>query len=366
MRKILILGAGNAQIDLIEYCKENGYIVYGCSYTNTDKGIPLLDYFEQINITDIEKVKEYAENIQADIIYSVGSDIAMPTVSRVCELLHLPHFVSYNTALTCNTKDNMRKTLGETFEGNVPYIVIRQKEDLEKINFFPVIMKPVDSQGQRGVYQAGSLQELIDNYDKSIIHSRKKQLIIEKYLDGREISVNAFFEKGNMRFSIVSDRISFSEYPGGIIKKHILPSGLCKDICERACALARRTASRLSISNGPAYFQMKVVEGIPYLIEAAPRLDGCHMWKFIKYYCGVDLLKASVNLLESTPSSAMNPVCRKGNFALEFICQKPGTPMREWNTDEIDYRRDYYDTGEEVRRLNGYMEKCGYMIYQEK
>ena len=49
MKKIMILGAGNAQIDAINYCKEKGYEVYGCSYTNTDPGIPLLDHFIQLD-----------------------------------------------------------------------------------------------------------------------------------------------------------------------------------------------------------------------------------------------------------------------------------------------------------------------------
>ena len=60
MKKVLILGAGNAQIDAIEYCKGQGYKVYGCSYTDTDKGIPYLDEFKQINIIDAEAVAEYA------------------------------------------------------------------------------------------------------------------------------------------------------------------------------------------------------------------------------------------------------------------------------------------------------------------
>ena len=59
-KKMLILGAGNAQIDVIEYCRDRGFEVHGLSYTDTDNGIPFLDKFEQINITDIDAVKEYA------------------------------------------------------------------------------------------------------------------------------------------------------------------------------------------------------------------------------------------------------------------------------------------------------------------
>jgi formate-dependent phosphoribosylglycinamide formyltransferase (GAR transformylase) len=70
-KKILILGAGNAQIDLIRYCKRMGMEVLGCSYSDTDPGIPLLDHFEQINITDVRGVIAYAEREAVDFIYSV-------------------------------------------------------------------------------------------------------------------------------------------------------------------------------------------------------------------------------------------------------------------------------------------------------
>ena len=68
--KVLILGAGNAQIDAIDYCKEHGWTVYGCSYTNTDKGIPLLDHFKQVDIKDEEGIAAYAKEEAVDVVYS--------------------------------------------------------------------------------------------------------------------------------------------------------------------------------------------------------------------------------------------------------------------------------------------------------
>ena len=71
-KKILILGAGEAQIDAIKYCKNKGLKVSGCSYTDNDPGIPLLDYFEQVDIKDINGVAELADRLKADLVYSVG------------------------------------------------------------------------------------------------------------------------------------------------------------------------------------------------------------------------------------------------------------------------------------------------------
>ena len=78
-KKLLVLGAGNAQIDLIEYAKNIGLEVYVCSYSNNDKGIGKADVFAQINIVDSEKIESYVKGNKIDYIYSVGSDIAVPT-----------------------------------------------------------------------------------------------------------------------------------------------------------------------------------------------------------------------------------------------------------------------------------------------
>lgn len=364
--KILILGAGNAQVDLIEYCKAAGYEVYGCSYTNTDKGIPLLDHFAQINIVDEKAVEQYAKEIQADIVYSVGSDIAMPTVETVCESLNLPHFVSGVTANICNTKDIMREKLGVDFEGNVPYKVIGSLEEAESIDFYPAIMKPVDSQGQRGVCEVAGFEDVKANYENSMSYSRQKRLIIERCIKGEEVSVNAFFENGRMTFGMVSDRIAFDEFPGGIIKKHVLPSRKSEKVQKQILDLARRVANRLSILNGPAYYQIIVKEDMPYLIEVTPRLDGCHMWRVIEHYCGINLLEKSMEMLGGHEASGWEMACKEGTYILEFVCQEPDTPMRMEIPRAVDFARLYYSKGDNVRRLNGFMEKCGYTIYREE
>ena len=103
-KRILILGAGNAQIDAIEYCKAHGYEVAGCSYTTVDCGIPHLDIFEQVDIKSIEGVKALAEKYSVSAIYSVGSDLAMPTVMKVSEELGLPHFITAEAAEICHSK----------------------------------------------------------------------------------------------------------------------------------------------------------------------------------------------------------------------------------------------------------------------
>ena len=178
-----------------------------------------------------------------------------------------------------------------------------------------------------------------------------------------KISIASLEDRGELIFAIVSDRISFDEYPGGIIKKHLLPTGFSENVIEKIKDLVKRALDKLEIYNGPAYFQIKVVDDEPYIIEVTPRLDGCHMWRLIKTYCNVDLLDISFKHLLGQKFTCI-PESGTGSYCLEFMCQPPHTKIIDHNVQEGIYTRWYYDIGDEVRELNGYMEKCGYNIYK--
>lgn len=367
-RKVLILGAGNAQIDAIEYCKNKGYEVYGCSYTSEDKGIPLLDGFQQIDIKDVNGVAAYAREIGADAVYSVGSDLAVPTVMKVCEMLGLPHFISSDTAAVCHAKHLMRGMLGNDFVGNAAFIVCETLDEALAFSDFPGMMKPVDSQGQRGCFKVESAEDIKKYFGASLGYSKEGKVIIEAFIDGPEVSVNGYMQNGKLKFALVSDRIVFDEFPGGIIKEHRVPSRFADTQAkEEIVDLVLRVNKTLGIENGPCYFQIKLNrENHPILLEVTPRLDGCHMWNLIKHYCGADLMDASFShLLEEKAVFEEKVPFPEKEYMLTFQCKETDAAFdrSEYDCSKAEYVFWYYETGERVRRLNGYMEKGGYRIY---
>lgn len=367
--RILILGAGNAQIDAIEYCKSHGFEVVGCSYTTVDSGIPHLDYFEQVDIKSIEGVTGLAKKYGVSAVYSVGSDIAMPTAMKVSEILGLPHFISYETAETCHSKGKMRETLGPDFRGNASYILCSTLEEALEYDAFPGMMKPVDSQGQRGCFKVEYSEDIRAHFDASIDYSFEGKVIIEEFIDGPEVSVNAYMQDGELRFAIVSDRYAFDEYPGGIIKKHIIPSSFAdKEAQEKTIDLAKRVASKIGVENGPFYCQIKLKNGTePVILEITPRLDGCHMWNLIKHYCGADLLDACFrHLLEGEAVLTDNYEMPDEEYCLEFMSKESNATFKgsDFDTSKAEFVCSYYKDGDRVLKVNGYIEKCGYMIYR--
>lgn len=365
-KKLLILGAGNAQIDLIEYARDAGFEIYGCSYTNTDKGIPLLDHFAMIDITDAGKIEKYVMENRIDYIYSVGSDIAVPTICKAAEKTGKFHFVSSRTAQLCCNKHLMREAFGKDSRFQVPYMVCKTLAEAEKASFYPMVIKPVDSQGQRGVYRVDNFAEVSKHFDSAMGFSKSGQIILEKYISGREVSVNAYVKDGEVIFSMLSDRESFPDLPGGIIKAHHLPSVFENTKTHTYIKeLVAEAVKTLEIGNGPVYFQIKVSDGYPYLIEVTPRLDGCHMWRLIKEYCGVNLLEMTMSHMLGKDIRTKKYDVSSVPYHTEFFCEPPKAVFQaeKYENRPGVYKRMYYETGDTVKRMNGYMEKCGYRIF---
>ena len=374
MKKILIPGTGNAQVDFIKHCKQKGYEVHTISYKDEGRGIDFADHFQLINITNTKAIEKYIREHSIDLIYTSGSDLAMPAISEVSEKLDLPHFVSANTSRICNNKILVRQKLSNLQDGNysIKFSKITDPDKVNQWNTFPSIVKPADSQGQRGINLANNHGELKKAIKTALENSRTKTAIVEEFIDGFEISVNTYIFEKNPLFYFVTERLSFPEYPGGIIKSHLFPVKRKIDT-EKIKKMVEEVSKELEIENGPAYYQIKInKQGNPKLIEVASRFDGCHLWRLISSMGGPDLFGVALNHLEGKDIKDHFP--KKPEFKtvkhaeLSFFTRKPFTRMKR-NEYEVSphaiYHEWYYEDGEAVRPVNSFMEKVGYQIIME-
>ncbi|WP_096550375.1 ATP-grasp domain-containing protein [Ureibacillus thermosphaericus] len=367
--KVLILGVAAVQMDAILELKKMGYDTHACAMAKDGPGADVADQFVEINILDVEEIIKYIKDNEISVVYSVGSDLAIPVACYISEKLGLPHFVSKETAHICNNKDLMRTTLGKGFKGNVDFQIIKNEEDIVNLDY-PFILKPADSQGQRGVKLINNSSEYLESYRLAKKYSRSGLVILEKYISGPELSINGYLINGKVVFLIPSDRETWPEYTG-LIHKHVVPSkNLNSEIREEITDIIESACQKLGIINGPVYSQIKLEQDNPYIIEITPRLDGCHMWKLLKYYTGVNLLKLTFEHLLKNDITELENIFREFNdgYLLEFICQQPNT-----NADYTQYQTElnnslssfkYYKQGENIRPVNGKFDKIGYFIYK--
>ncbi|HOL18323.1 MAG TPA: ATP-grasp domain-containing protein, partial [Bacillota bacterium] len=279
--KVLILGLASPQADAIACCKSLGLEVHACADREAGLHLAKPDYFAPIDIKDAEAICRYARDHQIRVIYSAGSDLALPTISYAGAKLGLPHFVDLATVNLCSNKDQLRSFLGSDFFGNVRYLSVHSADEIGSWDIFPCVVKPVDSQGQRGFAVVTGREQLKNHLQRSLHYSPAGRAIIEEYIDGPEISVNLYLHEGRIAFAQTTDRIVFAQYPG-IVKAHRIPSRVAGRKTE---ALVRRLCEalvqKLGLKNGPLYIQLKLKDGEPKLIELTPRLDGCHLWQLI-------------------------------------------------------------------------------------
>lgn len=371
-KKILVLGIGNAQLDLIKECKKLGIEVYSCARDNNGPGKDYADHFSLIDIKEVDKIEKLVKENNIDYVFTVGSEVGVYSSAVVSERLQLPHFTSPETAKILRKKNEWRKRLENNSSAHIEFKTIREKSDIKSWSIYPSIMKPVDSSGQRGVYLLQNEEMFYEFYDKSVAYSQSKEVIIEEYADGPEISVNVYMVDGEIVFAQTSDRISFDEYPGGIIKKHIIPSSIGNEQTNNDIInMIKEISVRFNIKNGPMYFQLKIVNNKPKLIEFTPRFDGCHMWRLIEQYTKINLLDIVLkHLTEGKVDLGVfsNLSTDERSYNLDFLTEKPHEKVIRSNykvKENMIYREWYYEEGEEVRPVNGYMEKVGYEIIVE-
>lgn len=361
MTKVLILGVAPVQEDAITKLKKLNIETHAIAMENDGPGAKSADYFKKINIIEQDKVEKYIIDNEIDVVYSIGSDIAMPEVSKISHNLDLPHFVSYSTAYNCNHKEQMRK-ITKGLIGSVDFKEINDENEKFQLNY-PLFVKPTDSQGQRGISFVENESTLKSAIKKAISYSREKKAIIEKYVDGYEISVNGYMVDNVLEFCIISERVTWNEYPGLIHKHRIIDQTQFPQ--KKIKKVLNEFATKLSINNGPIYAQMKVENGEPYIIEITPRLDGCHMHKVIKYSTGIDLLRITLNHLiyKKIPKFEYNNI---KNVTLEFICEHPNQKIDYSKLPKINEYLEkyyYYNQNDLIRSVNGVYDKVGYYIY---
>jgi carbamoylphosphate synthase large subunit len=364
---VLILGVASVQMDAILHLKEMGHETFAIAMAKDGPGADVADHFAIINVLDEPAVVQYAKQNGINLIYSVGSDLAMPVACKLSDRLGLPFFVDYKDAYICNHKDLLRNALTPDCPWNIPFQVM---EKCGPVNItFPCIMKPSDSQGQRGIFLVNNQEEVNEHFEDAKKYSRDHKVIVEHYVVGNEYSVNCYFVNGEMPFMVASDRETWPQYTG-LIHKHIVPTRtLNAEVVNEIKEMMLDVCKRVGVANGPMYAQIKVENNHPYIIEMTPRLDGCHMWNILARATGVDLLKLCFEHLLSNDTSELKKMREKiDDYELVFFCQEPNTIMDRSKLivpDDAEYNFYYYETGDTIRPVNGKYDKIGYYIHRK-
>ena len=274
----MILGAGEGQVPLIKLAKGAGWYTVVVSPQGNYPGFALADECLYADISDKEAILQMAKETQISAIATDQTDISVPTVLYVAAQLGLPH-------IECTDVDNFRyKSRMRTIcrEAGLPTIVSCVTNNLEEAKSFflslphPVaIIKPVDSQGSRGVAKVDSIVALETAFEHAMDYSRRKEIIIEQFIDGQEIEVDTVVRDGEIKAVLIGDVFNFQSANTFSAYERIYPTNRNDATQQYIRNINSRTLVALGIRTGWTHGEYIVSkDGEVYLIEVGIRGGG--------------------------------------------------------------------------------------------
>lgn len=299
-KKLLLLGGSAQQVTAIETAKRLGYETVLCDYLEDNPGQYAADRYYLISTTDKDEVLRVAKEEKVDGILAYASDPAAPTAAYVAEKMGLPTNPWQAVEILCN-KDKFRVFLRENgfhtpFSGS--YTSIKEiMADREKYQL-PVIVKPTDSSGSKGVTVLHSWDGLEHAYDMAISFSRTKRIIVEEYIEKKHpylIGGDIFIQDGKVilwglmnchRDSSVNPLVPAGKsYP---LKISDTDTDLVKDTLQSMI-------DRLQLHNGAVNVEL-VIDGKNRVwpIDIGPRNGGNRIPELLGLIFGVDVVEMSI------------------------------------------------------------------------
>lgn len=364
---LLVVGLGHSQVDLARVAKDCGLQVSGVGAGGVGPAAACCDVVFDADILDPRALKAVAQSCGADVLFTLGMERALMPIAQVSEELGLPTFFSTDLLKKLEDKGAWRSLL-TGLPGNLPFKVGKELADFDGWDIWPAVIKPSDGSGQRGVAKVDHWEQLQQRLPAALAAARNGKALLEAFAGGDELSVNLFLAGGRKLFSLTSDRFSYADLPGGIVKAHGVPSRHDGPaVRAQIDALVDGVIRRLGFQGGHIYFQLKVDGEKVALIEFTPRFDGCHMWRLIEKCTGVNLVRAALELLFEGRVTEFDRSWTVLPHFLRFVSVPSEAAM-----DRTVYLPSslkgctgvhwYYADGQQVKRVTGYLEKTGYGI----
>ena len=327
------------QVNAIRKAKDKGHTVIVSDYLSNPPGSQWADYFEQVSTFDIEANIEVARKYEVDRVFTIGTDQPVYTAACVAEACQLPHIVTEWSALRATNKKFMKQVFDNN---NIPGSKYRLLDRSDLNNWtelykklstlqFPVVVKPLDSQGQRGIYKIPVLKpNIVEFMNDTFSYTRCDEIIVEEFFTGDEITVSAWVHGDEFKILMVTDRPLINIEPHlGTPDGHIYPSiywSSHKNVIEE---IIKQIIVAFRITGGPLYVQMMINQNSVQVVEIALRIGGGHEEELIPLVTGLDALELFIeeisnNDLDFSTVPLIDPENITRSAMVKFIVAEPG------------------------------------------
>ena len=373
MKTILILGAGLMQLPGIRIAKNKGWRVILADGNPDAMARDLCDCFEVVDLKDKEGLlamaRRFAETSPLDGVFTAGTDFSS-SVAWVAEKMGLPG-IPYAVAMRATDKSLMREAFRKAGVPSPRFAAWNGEGDPSAVLatglVFPMVVKPVDNMGSRGVIRVDDEAGLTEACHAAIGLSRSSRVIIEQFMEGKELSLDAVVYRGEITVCGVADRHIF--FPPRFVEMgHTMPTDLDEITVREVEEVFRAGIRAIGIDNGAAKGDIKLTPRGPMIGEIAARLSGGYMsgWTF-PLSSGVEVTEAAMNIAVGIPPGNLAPRYHR-TCAERALISIPGVVDQVWGVEDARSRRGVAEVftrvgpGSEVRFPANNVEKCGNVI----
>lgn len=308
----MLLGGIHYLLPVIKAAHEQGYYVITADYLPDNVAHKYSDEYVNVSITDKEAVLAAAREREIDGIISFGVDPGVVAAAYVQEQMELPSMGPYESVRILQNKDLFRKFLAEHNFNTPKSQGFSSKEDALNCDWVrcqlsptianhcppsPLIVKPTDSAGSKGVTKVEHIEDLEAAIDEAFDKSIGGHIIIEEYLqqEGYSTDTDSFVLDGKFVFvSYNSQRFDAEAANPYTPSAYTWPSTYTNEQEEYLTSELQRLLSLLHMRTSVYNIETRISNGKPYIMECTPRGGGNRLCEMLRYATGVDMITAQV------------------------------------------------------------------------
>lgn len=373
MKKILIIGAGFLQDFVIQKAKKMGYKTLTVDGNPSAVGFKNADKYKIIDITDKEKCLKYALEEKIDGVLTAATDYGVLTAAYIAEKMNIPG-IPYHVAQLIKNKYLVRKCLHENHvddtEQSYEVFLETNIEELAKKIKYPVMVKPCDGSGSRGASRVDEEKDLLKACLYAMEGSISNRAEIESFITGKEYGAESLVVNGEIHvLAIMKKWMTSPPYYAEL--GHAIPSGLSKEIEEKAKNCVKKAIKVLGINFGSVNMDMIITsEGKVHIIDIGARMGGNMIGPcIIPYGTGIDYM--GIMIKNAIGDKVEWNYASHEAITSKLLAFKGGIirKLPDFSKLAREYGVEIYhhmNVGDKVNEYHTNLDGCGYIISQGK
>ncbi len=329
MKKILVINLGWEQEPLLDKLANFDVEIYGVHYDTNYYKEPNYKDLLVCDIRDLEKILAFAKKTDVDAVISDECDYSHFAQAVIAQSLNIPG-PRISEAQVSSNKYLQRTKANENTVLIPEFSLVISIDDIykfvEKVSF-PIIVKPVDNRGSFGVNKVNCNDDIIESYENALVHSHSRLVIVEKFIEGKHITVDGYiFKDKGIRSLAIADKILASDNRQVALDIQY-PANFSDSFYDEILKINEDVNIALGYKFGMTHSEYMVTkDNKVYLIESANRGGGVYTSEIIvPNVSGIDILEQYISDVLNIDKSFFNVNnIEKNKIILKFFNLKSG------------------------------------------